>query len=318
MLSRVADSLYWMTRYIERAEHTSRLLAVKLESMVEQSKEDAEDSWARVIAALSAEEFATSPGDAFSTTQAIAFDRASRSSLVASVRLARDNARQVREQLSTEVWERLNRLYLRLQPVTIDAIWVHQPARIFRETLEDLHALEGVIHTTLRHGEGWYFLELGRYIERAQLVSRLIDIHFGITAPGYAQPPPEPKYLDWLILLKFCTAFEPYCKEHTAAIRPERIAEFLLFDPEFPHSVKFAVDRVQEALSHVAPGAPPQRRAASDRLAGRLKAAMDFGQIEELIGGSIDTFLVEITRQCEKIHEAVYTTYIAYGAETVL
>jgi uncharacterized alpha-E superfamily protein len=318
MLSRVADSLYWMSRYVERAEHTSRLLAVKLESMVEQSKEDAEASWSRVIAALSADEFAMSPADAFATTQSIAFDRANPSSLLSSLRLARDNARQVREQLSTEVWERLNRLYLRLQPVTIEAIWVHQPARIFRETLEDLHALEGVIYTTLRHGEAWHFLELGRYIERAQLVSRLIDIHFGITAPGFAKPPPEPNYLDWLVLLKFCTAFEPYCKEHTAAIRAERIAEFLLFDAEFPHSVKFAVDRVREALARVAPGAPPQRRAACDRLAGRLKAAMDFGRIEELIGGSIDTFLVEITRQCEQIHDAVFSAYIAYGAETVL
>ena len=318
MLSRVADSLYWMNRYIERAEHTSRLLAVKLESMVEQSKEDSEASWTRVIAALSAQEYATSPTDAFATTQELAFDRANPSSLLTSLRLARDNARQVREQLSTEVWEHLNRLYLRLQPVTIDAIWVHQPARVFRETLEDLHTLEGVTYTTLRHGEGWYFLELGRYIERAQLVSRLIDIHFGTTAPGYTQPPPEPKYLDWLVLLKFCSAFEPYCKEHTAAINPERIAEFLLFDAEVPHSVKFAVDRVREALAHVAPGAPPHRRAACDRLAGRLKAAMDFGQIEELIGGSIDAFLVEITRQCEQIHEAVWSAYIAYGAETVL
>src|ERR1700722_9544500 len=189
MLSRVADSLYWMSRYIERAEHSSRLLAVKLESMVEQSKEDSEASWSRVIAALSAQEHATSPTDAFATTQALAFDRTNPSSLLTSLRLARDNARQLREQLSTEVWEHLNRLYLRLQPVTIDAIWVHQPARIFRETLEDLHTLEGVTHTTLRHGEGWHFLELGRYIERAQLVSRLIDIHFGVTAPGFAEPP---------------------------------------------------------------------------------------------------------------------------------
>ena len=98
--------------------------------------------------------------------------------------MARDNARQVREQLSTEVWEHLNRLYLRLQPVTMDAIWVHQPARLFRETLEELHTLEGVTYSTLSHGEGWYFLELGRHIERAQLVSRLLDLHFGAAADG--------------------------------------------------------------------------------------------------------------------------------------
>jgi uncharacterized alpha-E superfamily protein len=318
MLSRVADSLYWMARYLERAEHTSRLIAVKLESMIEQSTEDARDSWARVAVALATDGVAADADDIFAITQKLAFDRANPSSLLSSLRMARDNARQVREQLSTEVWEHLNRLYLRLQPVTIESTWVHQPARVFRESLEELQTLEGVTFSTLRHGEGWHFLELGRYIERAQLVSRLLDIHFGVDAPGYAEPPPPPKYLDWLVLLKFCTAFEPYCKEYTAAIRPERIAEFLLFDPEFPHSVKFAVDRVRDALGRVAPGAPPSRRAACERLAGRLKAAVDFGQIDELIGGSIDAFLVEITHQCEQIHEAVYAAYIAYGAETVL
>jgi uncharacterized alpha-E superfamily protein len=307
-----------MARYLERAEHTSRLIAVKLESMIEQSTEDAKASWARVAVALATDGVAGDPDDIFAITQRLAFDRDNPSSLLSSLRMARDNARQVREQLSTEVWEHLNRLYLRLQPVTIESTWVHQPARVFRESLEELQTLEGVTFSTLRHGEGWHFLELGRYIERAQLVSRLLDIHFGVDAPGYAEPPPPPKYLDWLVLLKFCTAFEPYCKEYTAAIRPERIAEFLLFDPEFPHSVKFAIDRVRDALARVAPGAPPSRRAACERLAGRLKAAVDFGQIDELIGGSIDSFLVEITRQCEQIHEAVYAAYIAYGAETVL
>jgi uncharacterized alpha-E superfamily protein len=305
-----------MARYIERAEHTTRLAAVNLESMIEQSPEDAEASWSRVVAALTGKEAATT--DAFAVTQTLAFDKHNPSSLVSSLGAARDNARQVREQLSTEVWEHLNRLYLGTQGETIQSIWVHQPALFFRQTLEDLFTLGGVTYTTLRHGEGWHFLELGRHIERAQLISRLLDIHFGVVAPGFANPPPAPKHFDWLVLLKFCTAFEPYCKEYTADLKPERIAQFLLFDSEFPHSVRFSVDRIVEALAHVAPGAPPQRRAACERLAGRLKASVDFGQIDELTGGSIDAFLVNITRQCEQIHEAVYASYIAYDAETVL
>ena len=320
MLSRVADSLYWMGRYIERAEHTSRLLAVKLESMIEQSREDSEASWSRMIAALSTESAETNHADALATTAAVALDRANPSSLASSLSRARDNARPVREQLSTEVWEHLNRLYLRMVPLSIEEIWVHQPATIFRDILRDLHMLEGVIYTTLRHGEGWYFLELGRYIERAQLVSRLLGIHFGASAADIAQAPQAPqasKYLDWLVLLKFCSAFEPYCKEHTAALRPERVAEFLLFDSEFPHSVKFAVTRVREALANVAPGAPPQRRARCERLAGKLKAAIDFGQVDELMGASLAPFLAEIMRQCEQIHDEVYVAYIAYGADAV-
>ncbi|MBI1329120.1 MAG: alpha-E domain-containing protein [Alphaproteobacteria bacterium] len=318
MLARVADSLYWMSRYIERAEHTSRMIAVKLESMVEQTPEDAAASWTRVVAALAGEPLDLDSGDAFQTVQALTFDRHNPSSLASSLRFARDNARQVREELSTEVWENLNRLYLRIQSVTIDDIWVHNPARFFRDILDTLYLLDGMIDTTLRHGEGWHFLELGRFIERAQLVSRLLDIHFGVAAPGYVVMPPQPKYLDWIVLLKFCTAFEPYCKVHTAAIAPERIAQFLLFDAGFPHSVRYAVDRMRDALARVAPGAPPARRALCERLSGRLKAAVDFGQIDDMTSDAIDAFLVDIVKQCEQIHDAVYAAYIGYDAEAVL
>lgn len=311
MLSRVADSLYWMARYIERGEHTARLVAVKLESMVEQTREDADASWHRVVEALSGEEFAPRAHDAYAITQALAFNRFNPSALLSSLRFARDNARQVREQLSTEVWEHLNKLYLRLQPVTAETAWGHHPARIFREALEDFHTLEGVVYSTLSHNEGWYFIQLGRHIERAQLVSRLLDLHF--RAPAGA-----PKYFDWLVLLKFCTAFEPYCKAYTAQIVPSKIAQFLVFDAEFPHSVRFSIDRVCDSLARVATAAPPARRAHVERLAGRLKATVDFGQIEELMSGGVGPFLADITRQCEQIHESVHQSYISYGAETVL
>src|SRR6201989_1162805 len=200
MLSRVADSLYWMARYTERAEHTARLLAVKLESMVEQTPDDSAAAWSRVVEALTGEKNPVHQ-DAFLITRRLAFDRENDSSLVTSLAMARDNARQVREALSNEVWESLNRLYLRLSPVTMDSIWVHTPARLFREALEEMHALEGVTYSTLSHGEGWYFLELGKHIERVQLIGRLLDVHFRAAGDALRGP----KYFDWLVLLKFCT-----------------------------------------------------------------------------------------------------------------
>jgi uncharacterized alpha-E superfamily protein len=315
MLSRVADNLYWMSRYLERAEHTARLLAVKLESMIEQSKEDAETSWRRVATALSSEAHVpSSMTEAYEITQALALDRLNTSSLISSLRFARDNARQVREQISTEMWSHQNRIYLRLAPVTMSDVWGDSPSVFFRDTVEQLHMLEGVTNSTMRHGESWRFIQLGRYIERAQLVSRLLDLHFD-AVPGARQ---MPQYLDWIVLLKSCTAFEAYCKVYTANIQRDRIAEFLLFDAEFPHSVRFSVDRLTQALAQIALAAPPARRAACERLAGRLKASVDFGQIDELIAGNIDTFLANIATQCEQIHDAVYDAYIAYDAETVL
>src|SRR5215467_6687337 len=148
MLSRVADNLYWMSRYIERAEHTSRLIAVKLEAMVEQTKEDSENTWRRVIAALSGNTVIAATGDAFDITNALAFERFNSSSLISSLRLARDNGRQVRELISTELWNHLNQLYLRLAPVTMKSLWTDQPSYIFRETIEQLHMLEGITYST--------------------------------------------------------------------------------------------------------------------------------------------------------------------------
>src|SRR3569623_1746457 len=255
MLSRVADSLGGMSRWGERAEHTARLIAVKLESMVEQTPEDAAASWSRVVEAQTGKKSQISHLDAFAVTRRLAFDRENETSLIASLGFARDNARQVREALSNEVWGNLNRLYLHLSGVQPDTIWVHSPAILFRNVLDEMQALEGVTYSTLSHGEGWYFLELGKYIERVQLLGRMLDVHFrqgGVT----------PKYFDRLVLLKFCTAFEPYTKLYTASIKPQKIAEFLLFDPEFPHSFCFSVDRVTDALARVAPGAPPARPAA--------------------------------------------------------
>src|SRR6202023_3743057 len=105
------------------------------------------------------------------------------------------------------------------------------------------------------------------------------------------------------------TSFEPYTQLYTPSIRPQKIAEFLLFDPEFPHSIRFSVDRVTEALARVAPGAPPARRAAVERLAGRLKASVDFGQVDDLMSGGVAAFTADITKQCEQIHKALYSSY---------
>jgi uncharacterized alpha-E superfamily protein len=316
MLSRVADSLYWMSRYLERAEHTSRLLRVRLDTMVEESDEAASHSWLRLLAALRAR-ISEGDADAAAITQHLGFDRVNRSSVLSAVRGARDNARQVREQISSEVWEGLNRQYLQLIQADFDTVWSGQPGAFFRDLVEGLYLLEGLSHGTMRHGEGWRFLELGRYIERAQQVSRLLDVHFGDMPSGGPKGLSEPRYFDWIALLKQCTGFEAYCRVYTARIEPAKIAEFLIFDPEFPHSVRFSVTRMAEALAAIGEGTPHTRRAACDRLAGRLTANLTYGQVSELMAGRMDAFLDETQKMCEAIHVAVHESFISYGADAV-
>ena len=318
MLSRVADSLYWMARYLERAEHGSRVLAVKLEAMLEQTPEDAADAWVRVVAALSwplGQPIAGTPDE---LAHRMTLDRNEPSSVFNSIRLARDNARQVRELISTEMWAQLNTQYLRMHAVDAEDEWSAQPVQFLRDVVDELTLFSGLTDSTMRHGEGWHFIQLGRYVERAQAVARLVDLHFGALPADVTLKLRSPRYFDWLSLLKQCTAFEAYCKVYTADIRPAKVAEFLIFDPEFPHSIRFATDRIQEELSHVAPGAGGSRRLQAERLSGRLKATLDYGQVEELLAGDIDGFLQGIQASCKQIHQSMYDAFIGYSVDELL
>ena len=314
MLSRVAESLYWMARYAERAEHGARLLRVRLEAMVEQGDIESSEGWRRTLyglADISPEDPSADPRD---ITFRVGFDRTNLSSTMSAVVAARDNARQVREQISSEMWEHINKEYLRLTSLDFDWVWSGNPAETFIDIGDGIWMFQGITHSTMRHGEGFDFIELGTYIERAQLVARLLDVYLSPAqddGPKFAAP----GYFDWINLLKQCTGFEAYCKVYTAQIAPRKIAEFLIFDPEFPHSVRFAVDKVQSALEQIAPGAPQTRRAACARMAGRLKAFVDFTSMDEIAAGGIQPFLASVLKQCEAIHGAVYESYITYGRE---
>jgi uncharacterized alpha-E superfamily protein len=318
MLSRVADSLYWMARYLERAEHSARVLAVKLEAMLDQTPEDAAEAWIRVTGALAWPMTEEVKGSPIEIAQQLTLDKTHISSIMTSVRLARDNARQVRELISTEMWGQINRQYLRLNARDTALVWSAQPVPFLRRVADDLLLFAGITDSTMRHGEGWHFIQLGRHIERAQLISRLLDLHFGSLPPDVPQHVRAPRYFEWITLLKQATAFEAYCKVYTADVAPAKIAEFLIFDPEFPHSIRFAVDRVQEELGFLGPGAAAGRRVQAERLAGRLKASLDYGQVDELMAGDIDGFLRSVQASCKQIHQAVFDAFVGYSVDELL
>ncbi len=320
MLSRVADSLYWMSRYLERAEHIARLMSVQYSALLDHEPQENDPSWARVLASLRA----APPGGndqiyqvrgslAYRITGALTFDLHQSPSIANALFSARENARQVREQTSTEMWEQLNRLYLALRSTSLESMWRTQSTDFYVDVINGLHQFHGITDSTMSNGEGWHFIQLGRYMERAQLVASLLAFHFGGipgTKTGAAETP-----FEWYNLLKMCTAFEAYCKVYTADIRPSRIAEFLVFDSEFPRSIRFAVDMVQAELQKVAPESNVHRNGRAERIAGRLRAYLDYGQVEEIMNDSIQAHFADIQRQCAEIHDAVFETYIAYPVD---
>lgn len=315
MLSRVADSLYWMSRYLERAEHTARLLDLTLNQALDQSPDVARQRWQLVLASLRAPTLETI--EAYPVTQFLTFDAQNKDSLVSCINAGRENARQIREQISSEMWEQLNQLYLDVRRADISSIYA-QPHGFYGPIKRASHLFQGVTDSTLMHNEGWHFIQLGRYIERASATATLLDVHLRLLLNQPEQTAHGQDYISWVALLKSCTAFEAYCQTYTADLRPERIAEFLLLNPELPRSVRFAVDSVQASLEALAKLSGARKTGRSQRLAGKLRAKLDYAHVDEIIADDIHTFLESIQRQCAQIHTAVLQQYIAYSIDTAL
>ena len=324
MLSRVADNLYWMSRYLERVEHTARLMDVNLQQMLDQGTEDEHLRWERLRASLLTpiKSESTEDDDAYTMMESFTFDTSNPASIVSSVAAARENARQVRELISSEMWEQINRLYLQIRHTTIDEIWFNAPHAYLSSVKDGVQLFQGITDATMNHSEGWHFIRLGRFIERAYATANLLDVHFrAFFEPDYNEMRTtidHLNYMGWVGLLRSCAAFEAYCKVYTAAnIEPKSIAEFLLFNPESPRSIRFAGGLIQSALQAIARSTNTRPSGRVERLAGRFRSALEYDQVEDVIG-DMHAYLDTIQRQCTQIHNAIYQVYIVYPIEVAL
>ena len=318
MLSRVADSLYWMSRYLEQAEHTARLIDVQLNQMLDQAGGDTSLRWQRLLHSLR-----TPPPegdvDAYSVTQALTFDESRTSSIASCIASARENARQVREQISSEMWEQLNRLFLQVKGTSMEQMWFAEPHKFLNSMKEEIYLFQGITDATMSHSEGWHFIRVGRFLERATATAALLDAHFSALLTEQTEDESEPlDYLSWIGLLRSCASFEAYCKVYTAVIRPAHIAEFLLLNAEAPRSIRFACAMMQGALQAIAKVISARNSGRVERLIGRLRASLDYYQIEEILSGDMHEYLESIQRQCALIHSGLYQAYIAYPIEVAL
>jgi uncharacterized alpha-E superfamily protein len=312
MLARVADSLYWIGRYIERAEHFCRLSEVMLASVVDQT--DSARQAARIVLSAMGEE--NPDADAalrhpIGAVQAIMFAREESASIVSSLAKARENARQVRDQITTETWERLNLLYLRVTSAQAEAAFSQNPSSYLVEIIADLHLFKGAADATMSHGEGWRFLLLGVYLERAQLIARLLDVCFGDAAGGYLLE----DHFALLSVLRMACALEPYLRVYGAEIEQKHMVGFMLLDHEFPRSIRFSAARIQEHLTGMSRYTETFDGPSPERLAGRLSARLEFADFAEFSEIGASAYLASVVAECARIHEAIYETFVAYPLE---
>jgi uncharacterized alpha-E superfamily protein len=305
MLSRVADSLYWMSRYFERADNASRVLKATYGLILNPAKFSTEERWFRAVSSL-APGVASNNVDAQRALFLLVADPEGAFSIVKCIGGARENARQVREEISSEMWEQLNKLF---HEVTGSELQPNDDAaamRVVTLVREGSYRFSGVTAATMNHDEAWHFIQLGKYIERACNLCVLLDAYFAVDKHA--------DDLDWVGLLSSCAAFEAYCKACTAELRPDRIANFLLLKPEFPYSVRYSLDRMHEALMAISNLSLSRRTDKIERLIGRLRSMVAYVQVSEVIR-NLHKYLAEIIEQCRDLHAAVHEVYIEYPIE---
>ena len=312
LLSRVADALYWISRYLERAEHTARLVDVAVDLRLGRSS-------APEASAIQLDGLVVPAGvslNSVSLTEVAFFDHTNPNSVAACLVAARENARQVRDEISSEMWEQLNALFLRLRHMRDSPARAARTNDIARVVLEGAHLFAGVTDATWGHGEGWHYLQAGRFLERAGATARLLDTFFADESGPVAMPPHD--RANWVALLRSCAALEGYCRQYTADVRPERVTEFLLLNAECPRSIRFAATRVETALQALARYSGRATGARAERLAGRLRASLDYAQVDEVISEGPHAYLAGVGRQCAQLHAALYQSYISYAVESAL
>jgi uncharacterized alpha-E superfamily protein len=316
MLSRVADNLYWMSRYLERAEHTARTVGVNLDLTIDRTPESSEGHWSRLFESLQ-----VSPPDgttdAASIATALTYDTGRGESIASYVAAARENAWQVREQVSSEMWEQLNRLYWQVKQASHET-GETPPYESLRAIIDGAYLFKGVANSTMSRGEGWHYIQLGRFIERAAATSLLLDVHVR-AFPEVGQGAVDSAHaVEWVGLLRSCTAFEAYCRRYTATLEPKRVADFLLLDAGFPRSVRFAVEQIENSLRIITRLSGRSNAGRPERLAGRLRASLYYAQVDEIVADSLHQFLESVRRQCSQVHSATYHTFITYQVEPAL
>jgi uncharacterized alpha-E superfamily protein len=287
MLSRVADSLYWMGRYLERAEHMARLLEVTRDLLVDLAEVDPEGAaaqWQATVATLGVRDVAV---------EDIVFDIAEHSSLASCMFRARENARQVREVIAAEMWEHINQSYWALQEARSQ---VGGEARIVHALTNMQSASflwDGVSDASMRRGEGLYFLKLGKSVERTEQLSRTIGVRVAMRPRGADATPSSQENVMWLTLLRAAGALEAYRKEYPTRVDSRSVLEFLVFDADFPRAIRYSAQVTLDFATRlsVLHGSPDD---AVGRAFGKMSSRLAYGDVEELMARGTTAFLNDV------------------------
>lgn len=317
MLSRVANSLYWMSRYIERSENIARIVDVNLQLLLDFRNLDEErlaQYWLPIVQTTGDEQqffqlHKKATGQA--VTEFLVFQMENPNSLVSSICQARENARMVRDQITIEFWEELNRLYWFVKMPEARRIWKDSPSEFFQQIKNGSLHLIGLSYSTLIRNEGWWFSETGKFIERADKTSRILDVrHQSFSEKKASGNASQMEALDWSAILRSCSAWDAFKTLHGAEVHPRGVAEFLLFNEDFPRSVRFCVTKLNDAMRRISGVAEGRFCNNAEKLAGRLVAELQFSTVDEIFEQGLHIYLDQLQTKLNNIGGALFDAYI--------
>lgn len=318
MLSRTAEALFGMGRDLERVEYAARLFYVHHQLLLENAEEQVESRFWNVLLDHHQESCQHQLlGEALTTQSVLEFvtlDADNPFSMVSCLADARERARSIQDQLSSEVWHYLNRAYLRFRELNATALW-EGPSMVFLDIQETCYALHGVISSTMLHDEGWAFYRLGREVTRAARTTRLL------ATPAFHRVQHEPERL-WEVLqcisiLKSASAYEAYRKTYHSVLEPVKIVDFLLLHPRFPRSVKFCAHAMNQALKVLVPGSPDGQMNEPQRLVGQLTADLDHATLADIYHEGVVNNLARLEDRLDRVVAAISKTFFQHEAPPV-
>lgn len=311
MLSRVAESLYWMSRYIERADAVARFVDVNLQLMLGMP-EGLSEQWAPlVITSGDQDDFAERYGKPTRETviRFLTFDRENPNSIVECIHRARENARSIRENLSSDMWEQLNAWHLALSEASEERA-MSDPYEFFHRIRLESHLFLGLTDGTLSHGEGWHFCRVGRMLERADKTSRILDVKYFILLPSVEDVNSPFDDLQWSALLNSASALEMYRKRFGPIARAP-VVSFLLLDRDFPRSVLHGVRGAEESL-HSISGTPIDAWVnPAEQILGRLRAQLVYADVAQIIDNGLHEFVDDLQIRLNQVGNAIHDTFFA-------
>jgi len=306
MLSRVANSVYWLSRYIERAENVARFIDVNYNLTLGET-DSLGNQWAPLVYTTGDQErFEKHYGSPTreNVLMFLLFDEENLNSILSCVAYARENARTIREILPSVVWEQLNQFFFMVRKAAKESATLEQPQEFCERVRLASHLLVGATDATMSHGEAWHFSRLGRLLERADKTSRIVDVQYYILLPDARDVGSALDVVRWSALLKSAGALEMYRRQH-GKIVPDRVADFLVLDRHFPRAMHFCLMKAQESLRNITGSTSGTFCNLAEQRMGQLCSAMDYTSVRDIVRHGLHQYIDNFQDQLNLVGTAI-------------